>query len=234
MAGRGTRTEEYGVPKPLIDIGGKTMVERAVQSLGLTGQYIFIKLWYNNSTWNKQINEAVFRCTTDAVIYEIDKVTEGPACTAIIPRLFIDNDKPLVVTNCDQIMKWNANKFMEWVAQKRDDGVVVTYGKKTKKNSYIRLDEHGYGLEVREKEIISDHSLNGIHYWARGKDFVWSVEEMVRRDERVNGEFYIAPSYNYLIERGMKISTYRILDEQHFAVGVPEDIDLYLKSEELK
>ena len=44
MAGRGIRFSEagYTIPKPLIQIQGKTIIERAVESLGIHGRYIFI------------------------------------------------------------------------------------------------------------------------------------------------------------------------------------------------
>jgi hypothetical protein len=45
-----------------------------------------------------------------------------------------------------------------------------------------------------------------------------------------NGEFYIAPSYNYLIKEGKKIGVYHIPNEQHWAVGTESDLEIYLRN----
>ena len=70
-------------------------------------------------------------------------------------------------------------------------------------------------------------SLNGIHFWKKGSDFVKSAELMIKNNERYNNEFYIGPTYNTLIEQGKKIGIYHIPNEQHHAVGTPEDLLKY-------
>ena len=44
MAGDGKRFKDigYNLPKPLIDVAGKPMVQRVVENLNINGQYIFI------------------------------------------------------------------------------------------------------------------------------------------------------------------------------------------------
>ena len=47
-------------------------------------------------------------------------------------------------------------------------------------------------MEVREKEVISNVSLNGIHYWKKGSYFVESAERMIEMEDRApNGEFLL-------------------------------------------
>ena len=44
MAGAGSRFKEVGyrLPKPLIDVNGKPMVQRVVENLNINGKYIFV------------------------------------------------------------------------------------------------------------------------------------------------------------------------------------------------
>jgi hypothetical protein len=53
---------------------------------------------------------------------------------------------------------------------------------------------------------------------------------MIRNNDRVNGEFYIAPSYNWLLDllSGADVTIYEIPADQHFAVGTNEDIERYM------
>ena len=127
-------------------------------------------------------------------------------------------------------MEWDSTIFLH--NARLYDGAVVTSYNETDKNSYVRLDKKGHVIEVREKEVISSTSLNGIHYWKKGKYFVSAAEEMIAANDRAtNGEFYIAPTYNYMIKSKLKVGIHHIPNEQHHAVGVPLDLERFLQYE---
>jgi hypothetical protein len=127
-------------------------------------------------------------------------------------------------------MEWNSDTFFLNVRQY--DGAIVTYHSDTDKNSYARINKQGLVTEVREKEVISNISLNGIHYWKQGRSFVDSAENMIANNDRApNGEFYVGPTYNYMIKRKQRVGIYHIPNQQHHAVGVPIDLENYLKYE---
>jgi hypothetical protein len=127
-------------------------------------------------------------------------------------------------------MRWDSLSFDSFCKHYPLDGFVVTYFANTNKNSYASLDNNGLVKSIKEKEIISNVSLNGIHFWKFGSDFVDSFYKMVESNDRApNGEFYIGPSYNHLINQNKKIGIYHIPNEQHWAVGTEEDLDLYMR-----
>jgi len=223
MAGRGSRfvTSGYTVPKPLIPIEGKPMIEHAVDTLGIKGNLIFI------TQAEHDLASHLYNIYPTCKVIEINKVTDGAACTALLAKEYINNDSPLIITNCDQVMWWDDKSFSTFVKNYPYDGFVVTYTSDTPKNSYIKLNREGFGVKLAEKEVISSISLNGIHYWKHGRDFVNSAEDTINRNIRFNNEFYIAPTYNSLIEKGRKIGVYHIPNEQHNAVGTPEDLIKY-------
>ena len=232
MAGLGIRfaTQGFNLPKPLIDINGEPMISKAIRTLDLDANYLFV-IAKNSFTY--RVKEVIQSVKPDAQFIEIDYLTEGPAVTALLFRELINNDDELIIANCDQIMEWNSNTFL--VNARLYDGCVVTYHTDTEKNSYARLDKNGFVTEIKEKEVISDASLNGIHYWKHGKYFVESAQEMIACEDRApNGEFYIGPTYNYMIPKGYKVGIYHIPNSQHHAVGVPGDLKKYLDYENSK
>lgn len=228
MAGLGSRfpKDQYMLPKPLIDVNGKPMIIRAIESLDFPDAH-----WHfiiRKDEFTNGIKKIIEKIVKNPRFVEIDYTTEGPACSALLFKEFIDNNDELIIANCDQIMEWNSSLFFHNV--RLYDGAVVTYYSDTDKNSYVRLDKKGRVVELREKEVISNISLNGIHYWKSGSLFVHSAETMIAADDRApNGEFYIAPTYNYLIKQGKQIGIYHIPNEQHHAVGVPIDLERFLK-----
>jgi len=228
MAGRGIRTSNFPVPKPLIKFGKKTMIEMAVESLDLDGNYIFIQRDYQNDEWNSELERVTKNLVPDCKIIRINYVTEGPACSALLATPLIANTKRLLITNCDQIMRWNSSKFQGFLTETDADGIVVTYPADTPKNSYVKLNEQGFATQFAEKQVISTHSLNGIHFWKEGAMFVQSAMEMIHHNDSVNDEYYIAPTYNYMLPKH-HIGIYEIPVSEHFAVGTNDDISRYMQ-----
>jgi hypothetical protein len=225
MAGLGSRFPRSQYPtKPLIDINGKPMIIRAVESLDLTAKYYFVIRKDKSVEEIKQrINDIV-----DCTFIEIDYITEGPAVTSLLCSDLMDKDDELVIANCDQIMEWDSKLFLH--NARLYDGCIVTYHSDTTKNSYARLDKKGLVVEIKEKEVISNVSLNGIHYWRRTQYFIDSANEMIEANDRApNNEFYVAPTYNYMIKKGLNVGIFHIPNQQHNAVGIPEDLETYLK-----
>lgn len=165
MAGRGTRTNDLTlIPKPLIPLKGKTMIEWVIKTLNIDANYFFITRKYEYEEWNIELNRKLNELKKDCNIIEIDIVTEGPACSALLAKDYINNDEELIVVNCDQIMHWNSEDFLNTCRREDLDGVVVTQNQQNPKNSYIALDENGYGTLCKEKELISNHALTGLHF----------------------------------------------------------------------
>jgi NDP-sugar pyrophosphorylase family protein len=227
MAGLGSRfpKDKYYLPKPLIDVNGKPMIVRAIESLDIDGQYHFI---LRDDEFLKITQDVISRIVKNPRFITVNQTTEGPACSVLLFKEFINTEEELITANCDQIMEWSSGLFFHNV--RLYDGAVVTYYSDTDKNSYVKINKKGLAVQFAEKEVISTISLNGIHYWKKGSDFVKSAETMIDADDRApNGEFYIAPSYNYMINDGKKVGIFHIPIEQHHAVGVPIDLEKFLK-----
>jgi len=229
MAGNGSRfpKDKYPLPKPLIDVNGKPMISRAIKSLGFVGQWHFI---LRNNEFLEQTKSVLNSIVDNPKFVVVDYETEGPAASVLLFKEYINNDQPLITANCDQIMNWNVDLFYHNV--NLYDGAVVTYYADTDKNSYAKIDKNGQVVEMREKQVISNISLNGIHYWKHGRFFVDSAEAMIAANDRApNGEFYIAPTYNYMIKENLKVGIYHIPNECHNSVGVPEDLTQFINNE---
>ena len=58
---------------------------------------------------------------------------------------------------------------------------------------------------------------------------------MIAQNQRVNGEFYVAPVYNACIEQGARIGIWNIGTETNgmYGLGTPADLDLFLSLPDL-
>lgn len=234
MAGRGERFSSvgYDLPKPLIEISGRPMIEWALRSLDISfadHNFIFVVRDYQNKEINTRLSSVLDAIVPNNTTIKIDYVTEGPACTCLLVRDIINTQSPLIIGNCDQIMRWNGLYFVSSCLNSPYDGVVVTYDESTPKNSYAKLDSAGDVVRIEEKNVISNVSLNGIHFWKHGCDFVASADSMILTNERYNNEFYVGPTYNHMIKAGKRVGIFHIPRECHNPVGVPSDLGVFLE-----
>jgi NDP-sugar pyrophosphorylase family protein len=230
MAGNGSRFSNagYSLPKPLIMLNGVPMIARAIDSLGIQGRYHFI---VRNNEFLEDTLEAIHTICEHPIIIAIAEVSAGAAASALLFREYIDNDDELVIANCDQIMNWNSNAALSTF--RKYDGAVVTIHSTDQKHSYVKLGADGVATVFAEKIVISDTALTGIHYWKHGKSFVRTASKMIADNDRAsNGEFYIAPTYNYMIAENKSIGIYPVSDNEFYPVGTPNDLERYLNEVE--
>ncbi len=232
MAGKGSRfiDANYAEPKPLINTSGiddvyTSMIEVVVDNLNIYGDYIFLVLREHIHDYPHLLG-LLQGLAPDPKIVIVDEVTEGAACTCLLAKEYINNNEPLLIANCDQIMDWSPCDFLRFVHTNYCDGCILTFYSKDGKNSYVDINrETMLVTECREKEVISDNATCGVYYWSRGKDFVFSAESMIESNMRTNGEFYVCPTYNELIDYGARIMTHHV--SRHYPIGTPEDLKKY-------
>ena len=124
------------------------------------------------------------------------------------------------------------NDFIEKMRSLKADGGILTFKDDNPKWSYAKYDDEGLVTEVAEKIVISDQATVGIYYYRHGKDFVRYAEQMLRKNIRINNEFYVCPVYNEFIADGKRIYFYEISKNQMHGLGTPEDLNEYLEFKE--
>lgn len=228
MAGAGSRFVEagYDFPKPLIDVDGKPMIQAVVDSLGINAQYTYIVQKEHFEKYN--LKYVLNLITPNCNIVQIDGITEGAAITCLMAKDFINNNKPLIMANSDQIVDWDSREFIYDLYIKNADGGIATFKSTHPKWSYAKVGHDGTVVQVAEKKPISDTATVGIYYWKHGSDFVKYSEQMINKDIRVNNEFYTCPVFNEAIEDGKRI--YALPVKKMWGIGTPQDLEYYLNN----
>jgi NDP-sugar pyrophosphorylase family protein len=232
VGGRGERFQnKFKTPKPLVEVNGKTLLQWSIETLGLSGQYIFVVLEYQEQNFNRQIENVIKSTKPESIILKIKEPTLGSAFTCLVSENYINNDDELVVTNCDQYLNWDFHNFVSFLEKEKPDAAVSIYdhgdiviGEKSP-YCFVKTDSNGNIIEFREKFAISDLSMNGIHYWKRGTDFVRSCKQMITNSITVNGEYYLSGSFNFLISEGSRILPFIMKKGEFYSLGTPEDIE---------
>lgn len=227
MAGRGSRFRDVGIetPKPLIDVRGRPMYAWAMDSLPLERARRVIFLCLAEHLEDRALADDIRSryAALDPIIVAVDRVTEGQACTVLLAREHIDSDEPLVIYNADTWCGSRLGPVLDAATPEAPiDGVLGVFSAPGDKWSFVRLDETGRVVETAEKRRISEWASTGLYHFARGRDFVHHADAMIAANERVNGEFYVAPIYNRLIAAGARVVT-EVADPV-WVLGTPEDL----------
>jgi HAD superfamily hydrolase (TIGR01509 family) len=228
MAGAGSRFQKagYTFPKPLIEVNGTPMIQVVVENLNIDANYIYVVQKSHREKYNLDIMLNLI--TPNCKIVEVDGVTDGAACTALLAKEYINNEDPLFFANSDQYAIWDSNEFFYKMNETGCDGGIVTFTSTHPKWSFARIDSGGFIAEVAEKKPISDRATVGFYYWKKGSDFVKYAEQMISKNVRVNNEFYVCPVYNEAINEGKKIKEFGI--EKMYGLGTPEDLNFFTEA----
>ena len=232
MAGRGSRFAEagYELPKPLIKVKGKPMIEVVVNNLRPDCEHRFIFICQQDHIERYSLVNELNRIAPGCEVIGIDGITEGAACTVLKAEPFIDTGEPLMIANSDQYVDIDINEYLEDMRHRNLDGSIMTMKAEDKKWSFAKVDAKGYVTEVKEKQVISNEATVGIYNFAKGSDFCLRAQAMIAAKEMQNGEYYVAPVYNPIVQSGAKVGVFNIGEEAKgmYGLGIPSDLELFL------
>jgi len=235
MAGRGQRFAQcgYTLPKPLIPIHGIPMIQVVIENIRPSMPHKFTFICQQEHTQRYGLANKLRSWAQGCNVIEIDRVTEGAACTVLLARDLINTKHPLMIANCDQYIDVDINDYLATIDKEQLDGLIMTMEANDPKWSFVGFNASGQIERVVEKQPISDQATVGIYNYRHGSDFVSAAEEMIKANDRVNNEFYVAPAYNRMISRGAKLGVYSIGAEGHgmYGLGTPEDLQIFERLE---
>jgi dTDP-glucose pyrophosphorylase len=234
MAGRGSRFASVGYqqPKPLIPVLGVPMIRLVIENIRPSMPHRFVFVCQREHVAAYGLREKLGEWAPGCAIVELDGVTEGAACTVLTAREYITDDAPLMIANSDQYVETPIDDYLATQEREAADGLIMTMWADDPKWSFVGFDAQGKVDRVIEKQVISNEATVGIYNFRRGGDFLRAADRMIANDERVNGEFYVAPVYNTMIADGARIAIHNVgreADGMH-GLGTPADLDLFLAS----
>ena len=238
MSGIGKRfiDQGYQVPKPLIVIDGKPIIEHVVNLFPGETQFTFIcNEQHLSTTPMRSILEGL---SANANIIAIKPHKKGPvyavAQLAATTDLIDDNEE-VIVNYCDFGTYWDYQDFLDHTRSRDADGAVPAYKgfhphMLGKTNYAFMRDQQQWMSAIQEKKPFTDNRMdeyasNGTYYFKHGAYIKKFFNALMAADINVNGEYYVSLIYNLMVEAGLKVSIYQI---QHMLQwGTPEDVAQY-------
>ena len=235
MSGIGNRFIEagYSMPKPLIEVEGKPIIEHVVHLFPNESKFTFI---CNSKHLNETNMRAILnRICPSATIIEIPNHKKGPVFAVSQIFNLIDEEEEVIVNYCDFNTYWDYHDFLTHTRNRGADGAIPSYKgfhphMLGSTNYAFIKDEKQWMIKIKEKEPFTNNRMqeyasNGTYYFKKGALVKKYFNELLLSDQNINGEFYVSLVYNLLVRDGFKVSVYEI---QHMLQwGTPNDLEEY-------
>jgi dTDP-glucose pyrophosphorylase len=197
-----------GYPVCLSEIKGKPLIEFLFQKLDVTGANFSVMLRKTDID-KYHLDSMIMQINKEARIYSIKAPTAGAVCTALIAIEQINNDKPLLILNGDEILDINYIDPINFFNTSNLDAGTVIFDSVHPRYSYVRIQE-GLVVEAAEKNPISRNATAGFYWYKRGADFVEAAFNSIRKHTDPEMPYFICPVFNEFILDGKKVGTYTI------------------------
>lgn len=231
-AGLGSRFRNVGITtsKPLIPVLDRPMIEWVIGNFPLAEGDTLVIVSQKIDNLSENLNLHQLSKFLEIKFIEIDGITSGPASTVALSFPHIDLARPLIVANSDQYVSAPLNHFVDMCRFGKADGLILTMEATGNKWSFVGRDTQGNVSSVKEKEEISNEATVGIYAWKTGQLCKESIELQEQLGEKVNNEYYVAPTYNFLIQKNLDVATVDIGNHGDFVhgLGTPEDLKAFL------
>lgn len=244
LAGRGSRFADQGIatPKPLIEVAGQPMVQRALQSLtGLSCSMQITFCVLEEHIREAEIDQRLLAIYPQAQIVRIPSVTSGAVETCLLARAHLrdpvsdqmQDDDALLVLDCD--LEFRSAAFLELIQSSlvhpdERAGALLYFESTDPRYSFAEL-QNGRVVRTAEKEAISSHALAGAYFFSRVSDFARAGAEVLAAVRTGHAkESYLSMVYNRLIDplikSGGQVDACRV--DEYASFGTPEELARYL------
>jgi dTDP-glucose pyrophosphorylase len=237
LAGRGSRFAKVGYkdPKPLIDVSGKPMIIQAANSLPNSQEHIYVTLQEHLD--NYPLENALKKEYPNSKIVPIDEVTEGQAITCSLGLKDVDDSKSLLIAATDNGMIYDKEKYQKLINNEDVDAIIFTFRHHiSSKNNpqmygWVKTDENDNATGVSVKVPISDnpfedHAIVGTFWFKKVEYYNKALKNLLDKDIRVNGEYYVDSLMGELIDMGLKVKVFEV--EDYICWGTPDDYETFL------
>lgn len=233
MGGLGQRFRDAGfdTPKPLIDVEGVAMFQKALAAYDdYAGDKRYLFVIRKDTDDEYGLGEQIKGLLPDAQIKILDHNTRGAVETCLIAEDFIDPELPLVIMDCD--ITFNAPLYFEMMQQAVEndsfDGLLLSFDSSDPRYSFAEIDENGLVVRTAEKVAISNNALMGAYFFTRASTFLDAAHTLLNREiSETMKEYYVSLIYNILIDCSKRIG---LAKGSFTSFGTPEELQNYLNN----
>ena len=221
--------EDYGYPKPLIEIMGKPMIQRVIENITEGNKFdkiIFIIKQEDSDKYHLD-NTLRLLSPSKTEIIKLRTDTQGALCSVLLAIEHINNSEPLIISNADQIFLGGLSEYFIKFNDSDFEAACLTFKSVHPRWSYIRLDSKNYVIETAEKKPISKNAIAGLYLYKNGTDFIKYAMSSIRHGSDIDGIYFISPVFNEFVLDNKKVGNFLVPNDNYHTFYSPQKIEEY-------
>jgi NDP-sugar pyrophosphorylase family protein len=213
-AGEGSRFRAAGitVPKPLIQVQGRTLLEHTLGSFTLApGDQLLIAVQRAHAV-TEQLGDRLKSAFPGVTLQwlELDALLPGQLATAVaaLEQNLPAGDPPLLIHNCDTGFAWQSDLLPGAEAY----GSMAVFPAEGEHWSFGRPDpqDPSRAIAIAEKQRISELASIGLYGFQSVRRFLGDARQQLRNGDTVKGEHYVAPLLQHALTQGETVQLPRV------------------------
>lgn len=233
-AGQRFADRGYRRPKPLLDVGGRSLLEHALLAVPGTDSVVVTRADLGDDG-----AVAGLAAGLGAEVVELAGLSRGQADSALAglrPLLATAGDLPVTVTACDAVPRPAPGAFAAAVEAAGAEGLVVWVApgyrlarRRPQQYGWVTWDDDGLVQQTWLKQAPDDPAAAGViigtFTFPSAAGAVADVEALLASDETVNGEYYLDSLVRRFVAAGRPVVA--LLLDSFVSLGTPDEYETF-------
>jgi NDP-sugar pyrophosphorylase family protein len=233
-AGQRFADRGYTLPKPLLDVAGRTLLEHSLAAV--PGQESVV---VTRADLGDDGAVADFAAREGATVVELEKLSRGQADSALQGLRALPAEaaaRPVTVTACDAVPRPAPGAFEAALAAAGEDGLVVWTApgyrlarRRPQQYGWVTWDDAGLVERTWLKQAPEDPAASGViigtFSFPSVTGAVADIESLMDSDETVNGEYYLDSLVRRTIADGRPVVA--LLLDSFVSLGTPDEYETF-------
>ena len=227
-AGKGSRFIEKGInpPKPLVRVLGHELLLWSLNSFNFSQKDTLYLVTLKKHKVKERLGKKLNALYPFLKIFwlELQNLTQGQLITAAKAIEHFNIHGSLTIHNCDTYYSFQINQINSLI-ESDVFGIIPYFKSKGDHWSFVKnsISDASIATEVREKIRISDKCSLGTYVFSSCKQLMDLLNEYLGSSlDKQMKELYIAPIYQYAIEKKLKVKILEAKDIKVF--GTPDEL----------
>ena len=219
--------------KPLINVDGKSMIAKTIDSLPKSKKNAVIIREDHDAKYH--FKEKIKKKIKNLDVMVLKNKTSGMATTCYEYLKKYKKNNPILISSCDYAVVFDEKKLKKIINFFDPDVIIWTFKNYPDARiaplayAYCEI-KNGEVKRISEKTPISntphlDHIAQGIFYFKSKKIFMKAFKKMINDKNKINNEYYVGNSINQLIKEKYSVIPFEV--EQYICLGTLQDLKVY-------